>query len=651
MIPGAREAAEQVRSLLESGATRIGLVGPAGSGKSSALAVIAEELGRRGRRVMRVRMPRLGDDVAVIGLMEVTLESGSEPLLAHVRDPRIRWGVKLRESIDCVDQEDVTLLLDDPWFPGAPIASVFSVRAEQLSRELLSVRRAAVVVASRHMPELAQHTIRVRAGSDPHEVLARLRQLPMLRAAAEALARSNPTHLARYSPLELGLAALAVTNGASAGAVAQERWSPLALVEKASERLSPDARALLGALALVRVPFGDDLLDRLGISNLSPDERVLVEQVFLIRREATLSLHDIIARNTTVDGPARNTAHRALAAWHHLRFEQLSGAREVRDAIRHELEEIHHLTEARDAKAVLSASIYFSDQYDALGKALSIGHQYAAAVDAYERALAHDPEDAYAHHYLAFNLDVQGLDANRALAEYSRARDLEPTHVWYQGRRINLLITIGRLKEARIAWGEALSQLAPASDDVVIANELHRQVALLLLHRGQLDFARRVLGETPAAARTEEWFRTLERHLHDMREAERQELLFPAGVPLDSRWEGPHLIRDPGDSGKLREWSPGRVTHGHADGGIRVLLGHRVAGQVRLSYRDFAASELRDVTHYARHGLTIPVGTFVELFVYQDGTEQLLSWPREPSTFPELFPRPDRYIRRGLASV
>ena len=51
----------------------------------------------------------------------------------------------------------------------------------------------------------------------------------------------------------------------------------------------------------------------------------------------------------------------------------------------------------------------------------------------------------------------------------------------------------------------------------------------------------------------------------------------------------------------------------------------------------------------------LSVGTFVELIEYEDGSKEMKLWSRPDSSFkripdlPKLFPRPDRYIRRGLA--
>jgi hypothetical protein len=259
--------------------------------------------------------------------------------------------------------------------------------------------------------------------------------------------------------------------------------------------------------------------------------------------------------------------------------------------VRHELEEVHHLTEAGDAGALLSRSLWFVDQYNALGKALSQMASRAPrgeppeealrrqAIQAYERALAHDASDAYAHHYIAYNLDILAADPARAEREYVVARDLEPTHAWYHSRYIRFLITTAWMTEARAAWERAFDGLGGAPRPLDY-EELHGQVARLLLHRGELDFAREVLEDVPEEQRASPFWGALHRLLVYLEEERDELLVFPPGLSLPERWAKP--------------------------------------------------------------------------LDYKDSTRELKAWGDEVSSFhdadlPKLFPSPDRYIRRGFA--
>ena len=67
-----------------------------------------------------------------------------------------------------------------------------------------------------------------------------------------------------------------------------------------------------------------------------------------------------------------------------------------------------------------------------------------------------EPEHAYAHHYLAYNLDWLAEETEDLEFHYREAIRLQPTHPWYWSRWISYLATRGRYREAKITWHEAL---------------------------------------------------------------------------------------------------------------------------------------------------------------------------------------------------
>ncbi|MDC0743284.1 hypothetical protein [Polyangium mundeleinium] len=429
---------------------------------------------------------------------------------------------------------------------------------------------------------------------------------------------------------------------------------------------SPEMRRVIARLAALRVPFSEDLLDRAGVSAL-PDtnKRIVAELVDTLddgARALPAALASVIRARVEMGDPAwvpdgsADDAYRFAAQYHRERYEAAHAEGKVAKAIREELEEIHHLTEAGDAIALLSRSLQFVEQYDALGKRLSqkAFRERAQeeklrrdAVRAYERAIEHDDREAYAHHYIAYNLDILGIEPERVEREYIRARELAPGHAWYHGRYIGFLVTRAWMKEARAAWDQALVDLAVAagSPQSTLYVELHAQVARLLLARSELEFASDVLEDVPDALREQPWWRALDQLRVCLEEDRDERLIFPPRLRLSERWEGPHLA----DQRNVRTWTPGRVFA--QDDEIVTLLVAK--GPDTSSTLDLSTDELEEAWNVSPSQLR--VGTFVELIEYADDTRAMEIWDRQSSSFtavpdlPKPFPNHRRYIRRAFA--
>lgn len=646
-----QDAAQRACELLDEGRSPIVLTGREGSGKSWALDYVAKI--KDDKPFVHVRLPRRGDDAAFVGLVSVAAQMAGvdPPLLDCVRDPRRKWNDKLRQVLKSLEARGGLLLFDNP-FIAAPLGvetSLFIARARELTQGLMALRQVSIVLATRvPQPLPLAEVIEVRPESEPEEALrAEGWSDRLAEAAKHLLAGCRSDKLARYSPLELNLAAALVAAGKAPTEFMGPRMSPADLVRRVLEGPGSDQlRGVLSKLALCRTAFDDSLLGELHADQLPVDSLALLRNILLIRVNDELVLHDLVAREAFAwaGENERIATHSILARWHKNRYAVAHQASRLEPSLRHEVETIHHYTEAGDAKAVLDTSVFFSEQYDLLGKALSLQQRHGDAIVAYERALDHDPEDAYAHHYIAWNLDVLARDPDRIDSEYRTARGLRPDHVWYHGRYICHLVTIGRLEDARDAWGEASARLEPYPGD--IPTELHRLVGQLLLHRGQLAFAKVVLDDVPSSDRSSDWFKSLARWLADLEEAERHELVFPPVLDEASRWSCPHLIRDREDLKRISRWRPGYITSN--DDGIRIRVAENSGALVSYAYEDIAPERLEKIVRY---NLSLPVGTFVELIEFEDGVEMLLSWPTQTRHLPGLgriHPAPDRFIRRGL---
>ena len=121
---------------------------------------------------------------------------------------------------------------------------------------------------------------------------------------------------------------------------------------------------------------------------------------------------------------------------------------------------------------------------------------------------------------------------------------------------------------------EALQE-ATESNPEYVYRSLHSWVAALLLHRGQIDFARQLLDHVPADVRREHrGFVALAEKLAAMEEARRGRGVFPMSVPSSQHWrKSPHLDFPPQVEGKdLRTWYPARV-EAVSEQGVTLIVG------------------------------------------------------------------------------
>lgn len=85
--------------------------------------------------------------------------------------------------------------------------------------------------------------------------------------------------------------------------------------------------------------------------------------------------------------------------------------------------------------------------------------------------------------------------------------------------------------------------------------QLHRWVAALLLHRGQLAFARAVIEEIPKSIlHQERLLAALRDRLKVLEEAERHGAVFPKRLPRSQWWRNPELLQPESKDGQPRVW-------------------------------------------------------------------------------------------------
>lgn len=661
-LPGVQQAVERMRGILREENVVL-LTGRATSGKSVALEELAGSLAAT-RRTVLLAPPGHSDDAGPVMLVQAAeqLTAVDPDLKATITSPTEPWNVKVGRVCNALVQAHAVLLIDDPDLgPVSPsLHDVFRVRSHHLAQVLLRTRGFAKVVASASaLSFIADDVVTLETRSVPSQVLAPDRWNG-LAPFAEALLTNGGENLAGYSPIELRLMVALLARGDEVHSILERRRSPRQLVTRLLDRLggTQKLQRVLAKVALVRTPFGDDLLERLGLSQIEIGVQTIVRRALLFGDAGHLHLHEALAREATerewLKRAEAEDAHRELASYHRERFSSAHEQDDVTSAIRHEMEVVHHLTQAGDGRAVLQASYFFVEQLDALGKSLSLKHKFQEATLAYERALSHDPNDSYAHHYLAFNLDTLGREPKRVEDGYKRALDLDPDHWWHHGRLICFLVIRGRVEAAHSAWVAAMARFAPlaVSNDDALYDEIHRPLVRLLLHLGWLDFAAEVLDDVPPRVKQlSPWWPALGRLLTMLRDAAANQLVFPAPINEDERWKGPHLLLDASERSQVASWMAGRVDRVDSDG-FHLRIGAKVSGHVKYGWRTVSIGALRKMAG-PRAQLSLPAGTFVEIVKLKAGSEVLLTHERhrDDPALPPLKPDPDRYRHAAATSA
>lgn len=662
---------EETRRRIAQGDRRIALFGAPSSGKSTALAAVASAWAAEGRPSFRTSMGS-GDDA---GPLALTLLAEQVGVGETIRDVAIPWSGKLEAITQGIRKrggDPVLVTVDDPLFEQSIMKPTpFSEHAASLIGALSGIEDVVFLVASsRTIPHSWGSIIKLEVETAAIGVLEPLSSTA-LAGAVKRIMQIEPACLAKRSPAEIRLGvALEHARKGGRGAEALAAGAPaLELLRHVVDAWGVAARRALRRLAVLRTPFDDRALEEL-LHGISPSLATLVRSIILHRGAAGWVVPEIVGRvirpmawegeRGAIDDRDERRGHEIARDYHRRAFDRSSASADVLlTPVRHELEEVYHLTQLGDADAILQRSIYFVDQYNALGRRLGqLGvrasgntqrRYFESAIRAYERVLEIDDTDAYANHYLAYNVDWLANDAPRAERHYEKALVTGSDQVWYHGRWISFLITRGRVLEAREAWSTAVAKLR---DDPPpwLFEELHRQVARLLLHRGELAFASLVLDDLSEAAHETPWARAERRLLVRLEQAARDQLVFPSSIDPSRWWDGPHLVHAEARS-KVQRWWAGRVEV-WLDNKREVSL--RLAeGPGRFGRKILSVSELSKLVGRPLAG--IPAGAFIELVKWKgaDAKQQIFvhAGETEDPDLPVVKPPADRYLRRAAEAA
>lgn len=650
--------------------------GPATGGKSTALKNIAEQLAERGLCPILVAPPARALDAGPLAVTEASVGLKSRDILNGeldlIQQPDAPWSEKVRAVLGWIrDHEDrVVLLCDEPgaWSSKQSDDAHFRNHADEVALSMIATLCCRRVVAGALPTGVrARRSRRLSLESQPSRWLRDAESWGVLAAEATRLAQTIQDELDRRSPLEVrllvGLASLWTVDDVARWWTSHPGRRDIArkLADILQRNDQPESRFLREAwihLALARRPLTGELLNR--VVGAAPTERsgAILRRCLLFPDNGAFTLHwslrlDAQEHRQWCGGDTAAAVHATLARYYKERFEERQQAGNP-NALLDEMEAFYHASLSGDSELLDELRPYFADQLDALGRTLSRDFErYREAAKVFERACTWEPEDDYAHHYLAFNLDVLAERSQDVEDHYQRAIELRATHLWWHSRWVNYLITRGRMSAARRAWTEALDVLGlpdPDAEQWVYEN-LHLWVARLLVHRGRLDFAEEVLRGIPEQAlKNHPGLAAIVRRLRALVEARRAHAVFPLSVPPDRWWQGPHLCPQRRATGELARWMPGRIDAIDEDT-VHIQVAQPPATAEAEPVYGFVTIDAPEFDRWTRDERVrdLAAGRFVELAWYGDDEEPIIRVHRgvdwHDPDLPALFPDPARYLR------
>lgn len=268
------------------------------------------------------------------------------------------------------------------------------------------------------------------------------------------------------------------------------------------------------------------------------------------------------------------------------------------------------------------------------------------------------PKNDLYHHYRALSLDVLGVKPDEVEREYRQAIAINPLNPWWHSRLVSFLVIRGRLEEAREAWDRAIALLVSpdSAPDLALYRDLHLEVARVLLHRVELEFARTVLDQVPHALRRYlPSYDALRDRLEVLTAAEEYGSFVPEQFLRRDWWRaGPFLLPPTSEGRRLHHWVIGRVEAVSKD-----VVALQVAEVTAEVLADEGARPRTADTAVSRRSLErrdsgvpmrgVEVGDFVELGFYGDDRAELTTLSAvhdRPVTGPDapgIFPNPSRY--------
>jgi tetratricopeptide (TPR) repeat protein len=665
----ASTALEEVRARLarENGVpVRLVIDAPPGSGKTSLLLTLRAQLGEDAILLAPPLGAPDGAEAALSGLadelQERALGLDSAP---HIADPDVPFEEKLRALIALLGQvrRPLALLCDGPGLWGGSASEEGQARSARLLSALAEATQDLALVTSTPIAGVwnleGADQLRLapyRLGLDE---LYELQDWDGLDAQVEQVAAwLRPGTLLGPHVFRL-LVLLALLD------VPQRQWTthPVHLARALARRLTGDSttRPLAAAwrqIAVFRASFAPELLEAAVRQTVEQLPWELVRQTLIERDPVGSWRMPRLLREAAFGDPNRRQLparedHDAAVRYYRARLtdghEASLGAR---------VERVYHVGLRVDVAALLEVPLVFREQLHHIGWWLSAQQRdFASAAEVFRVAVARDAKDAYAQHYLAYNLDVLGREPDAVEAGYRAALRRDPGRVWWHSRWIRFLVSRERIAQAHEAWHDARSELLPpdaGQGSAQLYQELHRDVARWLLYAVELDFAREVLDDVPASVvgRYPDFIALRER-------VEQLDAIDPEAdyVPLwhaatDWAQRGPFLLRrELGALGVLETWWAGKIDLVEDDLALLSVAAVDATNPARNPEpREARVPVAQLEADSGQIGAALP-GRFVEIGFYRvrDGDQLILASihpERDPSErlLPSLYPAALRYL-------
>ncbi len=270
------------------------------------------------------------------------------------------------------------------------------------------------------------------------------------------------------------------------------------------------------------------------------------------------------------------------------------------------------------ASGVLPEAFIFQDQYALAGRFLSRNFRlFEQAAACYEKAIELDPEDAYSHHYLAYNRSrIRSLRSDLVVAEFEQAIALEPNNVYWYPRYISWLVRNGQFIKARSLWDQAVEETRDICDNYNYYDVLHREVFRASIFV-DYELSLRIVDDLGQKVRDVDRFRRMRLLTELHRLADEHCDVVPTSVIAKAQklnLLGPHLLPPSYKGVPLEHWYAAKVDEKTSDS---LFL---ICGRYEDRKESFFTLELSITNFQASQGDTnfedIGPGRFLEVGIY-----------------------------------
>lgn len=318
------------------------------------------------------------------------------------------------------------------------------------------------------------------------------------------------------------------------------------------------------ALDLAAAPDGHEALFTECLAYSQGDVLRMPDEV---RSRLAWGLREGVVNQRARHAPGDAGTHAKLVAYH----KALDGADAPppgRASSFHWLERVYNLGRMGQEGAERWQALSLAGPEQLLDRAWSLSvefRDFAGAAELYQRRVQEDATDAYAWHYLGFNLQRSRGSREAVEAAYRNAIERDPTNPWWNSRLVTFLIHDLRYRAAEREWQASIGRVDPQEVEVGrrpwLATHLHRWVADAWLEHGEVERARAVFGRIPRhVVSADAKLRDLRERVEDAVEAiTLGESVYPSSVRMADRWRAPRVTPEEKDGVALLDWMPGRI--------------------------------------------------------------------------------------------